>query len=56
MIQRLKLATKINGLGLILIFCFILLLTWIYFQFRDRMYDARYAQIKQVVETAHGAA
>ncbi len=56
MLQRLTLSTKINGAGLTLIFCFLLMLTWIYFQFRDRMYEARYAQIRQVVETAHGVA
>ncbi len=54
--QRFKLSTKINVAGLALILCFLLLLTWIYFQFRDRMYEARYAQIRQVVETAHGVA
>jgi len=54
--QRFKLSTKINVAGLALILCFLLLLIWIYAQFRDRMYEARYAQIRQVVETAHGVA
>ncbi len=54
--QRLTLSTKINAAGLTLIFCFLLVLIWIYFQFNNRMYEARYAQIRQVVETAHGVA
>ncbi len=56
MLQRLKLSTKINLAGLALIFCFLLVLIWLYHQFNDQMYAARYAQIRQVVETAHGVA
>lgn len=54
--RRLSLSIKINAAGLSIILCFLLLLVWIYFQFNARMYEARYAQIQQVVATAHGVA
>jgi len=54
MISKIKLATRIKLLNIMIIICFMLVLTWIYYQFKEKMYEAKYLKTRSVVESAYG--
>ena len=54
MLNKFKLSTRINILGIMIIICFTGILIWLYPQFKKKMYDAKYLKTKSVVETAYG--
>jgi methyl-accepting chemotaxis protein len=54
MLQKRSLSVRINVLGIAIIACFMLMLSWIYLQFKEKMYEAKYIKTQHVVETAYG--
>ncbi|MDM8521807.1 cache domain-containing protein [Desulfococcaceae bacterium HSG8] len=53
MLHKYRLSSKINVSGISIIACFALLLAWIYPEFREKMYDAKYVKTRHVVESAY---
>ncbi len=54
MINRLKLSSRIYLCGIALLFCFVIALLWLHYQFQQQMYRARYDQIEKLVISATG--
>ncbi|PKN04546.1 MAG: hypothetical protein CVU74_06330, partial [Deltaproteobacteria bacterium HGW-Deltaproteobacteria-9] len=53
MLSRLNLSTKLILQVVIILVCFSLVLVWIFFQFRARVYDEKMMATKHVVEVAY---
>ncbi len=52
MFNKFKLSTRIMSLGVILVVAFVLVLAWVYPQFKSKMYDAKYVKTQHLVESA----
>jgi methyl-accepting chemotaxis protein len=54
MLNRFKLSTRIFLLGILIILAFSLVIAWMYPQFKQKMFAAKYLKTRHVVETAWG--
>ncbi|MBI5584290.1 MAG: cache domain-containing protein, partial [Deltaproteobacteria bacterium] len=54
MLNRFKLSTRIFLLGVLIIVAFSLVIAWMYPQFKQKMFEAKYLKTRHVVETAWG--
>ncbi len=54
MLDKLKLSTKIISLNVIIVICFSLVFTWLYPRIKKNLYDSKYAQTQELVNSVYG--
>jgi len=54
MLKRFKLSTRIFLLGIVIIAAFAAVFTWLYPQFRQKLYDGKFLKTRHVVEASWG--